>query len=125
MEKKINRSQLNISNNPNLTRSNDFIENDSSLIDLEVEFGKKLNVPPLHSPYFFLDILYLHARIKVENVYCQDIFDALSKLSFSSPNTVMDYNPLVLETHASAIKLASHMAVLLSNPAQRDNVSMM
>lgn len=83
-------------------------------------------VPFIHHPYCYLDILYVHLPVSEPNVQCQEIFDVLSRLPISNPHhdeiKQTNTDPLVLETHASAIKLASHMAVLMAHPAQREEV---
>lgn len=83
-------------------------------------------VPFIHHPYCYLDILYIHLPGSEQNVLCQEIFDVLSRLPISNPNQdeikQTNTDPLVLETHASAIKLATHMAALMAHPAQREEV---
>ena len=82
-------------------------------------------IPLLHDPYCYFDVLYLHLRANEENVRCQEIFDCLSRLAhtpYGTQGQISNLKPYVLETHASAIKLGSHMALLLAHPAQREEV---
>ena len=81
----------------------------------------------LHHPYCYLDILYVHKRTNEEGVKCQEIFNLLRLLacrpySHSTAGQITNLNQFVLETHASTIKLSSHMASLMAHPAQRDEV---
>lgn len=81
----------------------------------------------MHHPHCYLDIIYLHLRANEENARCQEIFDRLSRLvhnahPFGEREQYSNLEPFVLETHASAIKLGSHMAALLAHPAQREEV---
>ena len=86
-------------------------------------------IPFLHHPDYYLDILYLHLRSDDVNVKCQEIFNILSHIVkdyYPHPNgnnvQISNFNPYILESHASAIKLASHMAALLGHPVQREEV---
>jgi hypothetical protein len=82
-------------------------------------------IPLLHTPWCYLDVLYVHLRANDEGVCCQEAFDALCGLHFhastwGSRPVARHGSPLVLETHATSIKLASHVALLLAHPAQRE-----
>ena len=82
--------------------------------------------PLLHHPHCYLDILYIHLRANEEHARCQEVFDKLGHLARSThPSNqirVSNLEPFVLETHANAIKLGSHMAALMAHPAQREEV---
>jgi hypothetical protein len=43
-------------------------------------------VPFIHHPYCYLDVLYIHLPGSEQNVYCQEIFDVLSRLPISNPH---------------------------------------
>jgi hypothetical protein len=43
-------------------------------------------VPFIHHPYCYLDILYIHLPCSEQNMYCQEIFDVLSRLPISNPH---------------------------------------
>lgn len=84
-------------------------------------------IPFLHHPDCYLDILYLHLKVNEENVRCQEIYNVLSALvrrahPDGESGQVTNFNSFILETHASAIKLATHMAALLAHPVQREEV---
>ena len=61
---------------------------------------------------------------------CQEIFDILNHLGkdvYPHPDGAVvqmtNFAPYILESHSSAIKLASHMASLMAHPVQREEVS--
>lgn len=82
-------------------------------------------IPLLHHPWSYLDVLYVHLRANDDRVCCQEVFDALCAVHSLATSwrgqPVSRAPPLVLETHASSIKLASHIALLLAHPAQRES----
>lgn len=78
--------------------------------------------PLLKLPNFLVDVLYLHKKIakgNPEKLICQEAFDFFIDSFESGVDSKEEY---IVEVSGSVSRLNQHMAMLLSHPAQRDEL---
>jgi len=111
------RNNLQMSDNSHITRVI-FLHGRSYCVPIASK-----SVPDMFkSPFFYLDVLYIHRKMNDEGVCCQDIFDCLASeqdailLASSLPERAF----YTFETVPTALRLLSLFVALLSHAQQRE-----